>query len=97
MAAMFVADRHLWLSLSAIKEKDKSFLLDAPIAHTGNRNIGLLTPPPLFREFQAIAVSSAFSPNLCLGALTKPISSEEDIQEVHLYLHEIDGALRNSF
>ncbi len=35
MAAMKATERHLWLNLSGIKEKDRAFLLDAPISPSG--------------------------------------------------------------
>ncbi len=35
MAALVAAERQLWLTLSDIKEKDRVFLLDAPLAPTG--------------------------------------------------------------
>lgn len=35
MAALVSTERHLWLNLSDIKDKDRSFLLDAPISHEG--------------------------------------------------------------
>ncbi|KAI2644503.1 Spindle and kinetochore-associated protein 1 [Labeo rohita] len=35
MAAMVVAERHLWLTLSNMKEKDRVFLLDAPLESSG--------------------------------------------------------------
>ncbi len=35
MAAMVAAERHLWLTLSDIKDKDRDFLLDAPLAPLG--------------------------------------------------------------
>ncbi|KAI2666795.1 Transposon Ty3-G Gag-Pol polyprotein [Labeo rohita] len=35
MAAMVVVERHLWLTLSDMKEKDRVFLLDAPLAPSG--------------------------------------------------------------
>lgn len=31
LAAMVVKERHLWLNLEDIREKEKNFLLDAPI------------------------------------------------------------------
>ncbi len=34
-AAMVAAERHLWLTLSDIKDKDRVFLLDAPLAPLG--------------------------------------------------------------
>ncbi|KAL0180003.1 hypothetical protein M9458_025445, partial [Cirrhinus mrigala] len=35
MAAMVAAERHLWLTLSNMKEKDRVFLLDAPLQPSG--------------------------------------------------------------
>ncbi len=35
MAAMVATERHLWLNLSGIKEKDRAFLLVAPISPSG--------------------------------------------------------------
>ncbi len=35
MAALVAAERHLWLSLSDMKEKDRVFLMDAPVAPSG--------------------------------------------------------------
>ncbi|KAL0166315.1 hypothetical protein M9458_038159, partial [Cirrhinus mrigala] len=32
---MVSVERHLWLTLTDIKEKDKTFLLDAPISKVG--------------------------------------------------------------
>lgn len=35
MAAMVSTERHLWLNLTGIKDKDRAFLLDAPISPSG--------------------------------------------------------------
>ncbi|CAM4567192.1 unnamed protein product [Leuciscus chuanchicus] len=35
MAALAATERHLWLNLSGIKERDRAFLLDAPLAPPG--------------------------------------------------------------
>ncbi len=35
MAALVATQRHLWLNLSQISEKDRVFLLDAPISPSG--------------------------------------------------------------
>ncbi|KAL0191514.1 hypothetical protein M9458_014212, partial [Cirrhinus mrigala] len=35
MAALVAAERHLWLTLSDMKEKDRVFLLDAPLSPAG--------------------------------------------------------------
>lgn len=35
MSALVATERHLWLNLSGIQEKQKTFLLDAPIATSG--------------------------------------------------------------
>ncbi len=35
MAASVAAERHLWLNLTEIREKEKVFLMDAPISQSG--------------------------------------------------------------
>lgn len=35
LAAFIVMERHLWLNLSRLEEKDRSFLLDAPVSPPG--------------------------------------------------------------
>ncbi|MGL5564555.1 MAG: hypothetical protein ACRDC4_02370 [Plesiomonas sp.] len=35
MEAMVATERHLWLNLAGMKEKEKSFILDAPLSPTG--------------------------------------------------------------
>ncbi len=35
MAASVAAERHLWLNLTEIREKEKTFLMDAPISQSG--------------------------------------------------------------
>ncbi len=35
MAALVAVERHLWLTLSDMKEKDRVFLMDAPLAPSG--------------------------------------------------------------
>ncbi len=35
MAALVAAERHLWLTLSDIKDRDRVFLLDAPLSPSG--------------------------------------------------------------
>ncbi len=35
MAALVAAERHLWLNLTEIREKEKTFLMDAPISQSG--------------------------------------------------------------
>lgn len=35
MAALVATERHLWLNLSGIREKDKAFLLDVPLSLSG--------------------------------------------------------------
>ncbi len=35
MAGSVAAERHLWLNLTEIREKEKVFLLDAPISQSG--------------------------------------------------------------
>jgi len=47
MAALVATERHLWLNLAEIKEKDKTFLLDAPV-----------DPPGLFGDAVSTIVDS---------------------------------------
>ncbi len=35
MEASVAAERHLWLNLTEIREKEKTFLMDAPISQSG--------------------------------------------------------------
>ena len=35
MASLVTAERHLWLNLTGIKDKDRTFLLDAPVSPSG--------------------------------------------------------------
>lgn len=35
MAAIVMTERHLWLNLTGIEERNKAFLLDAPISPSG--------------------------------------------------------------
>ncbi len=35
MAASVAAERHLWLNLTEIREREKTFLMDAPISQSG--------------------------------------------------------------
>ncbi len=35
MAALVAAERHLWLNLTEIREREKVFLMDAPISKSG--------------------------------------------------------------
>ncbi len=50
MAAMVSTERHLWLNLTGIKDKDRTFLLDAPISPSGLFGDAVNTVATSFRE-----------------------------------------------
>ncbi len=60
MAALVAAERHLWLTLSDMKQKDRVFLMDAPLAPSGlfgdtvdsvvDRYQEAHSPSPLYRS-----------------------------------------------
>ncbi len=58
LAALVVTERHLWLNLSGLKEKDRSFLLDAPVSPAGLFGAAVETVVRKFRE--AKVKSAAF-------------------------------------
>lgn len=58
MAALVVTERHLWLNLADIGEKEKSFLLDAPVSPSELFGTSIEAVVRKFRE--ANAGSAAF-------------------------------------
>ncbi len=58
LAALVVTERHLWLNLSGLKEKDRSFLLDASVSPAGLFGAAVETVVRKFRE--AKVKSAAF-------------------------------------
>ena len=50
MAAMVSTERHLWLNLTGIKERDRAFLLDAPVSPSGLFGDAVNTVATRFRE-----------------------------------------------
>ncbi|KAL0153424.1 hypothetical protein M9458_051262 [Cirrhinus mrigala] len=50
MAAMVAAERHLWLNLMGIKDRDKIFFLDAPVSSSGLFGDSVNTVVTRFRE-----------------------------------------------
>ncbi|KAK2903444.1 hypothetical protein Q8A67_008157 [Cirrhinus molitorella] len=50
MAALVSTERHLWLNLTGIKDKDRAFLLDAPISPSGLFGEVVSTVATRFRE-----------------------------------------------
>ncbi|KAI2642464.1 Lamina-associated polypeptide 2, isoform alpha [Labeo rohita] len=50
MTAMVAAERHLWLNLTGIKDRDKIFLLDAPVSTSGLFGDSVNTVVTRFRE-----------------------------------------------
>ncbi len=67
MAAMVSTERHLWLKLTGIKDKDRTFLLDAPISPSGLFGDAVNTVP-LRREAQKENVASQAPPRRDWGA-----------------------------
>ncbi len=50
MAAMVSTERHLWLNLTGIKERNRSFLLDAPVSPSGLFGDAVNSVATRFRE-----------------------------------------------
>ncbi len=61
MAASVAAERHLWLNLTEIREKEKTFLMDAPISQSG-----------LFREAVSAVVDKFRSAKTQSAARLRP-------------------------
>ncbi|KAK3528509.1 hypothetical protein QTP70_000903 [Hemibagrus guttatus] len=58
MAALVATERHLWLNLTGIKDKDKSFLLDASISPQGLFGDKIL----LWAETRLLSLRAIFVP-----------------------------------
>ncbi len=58
ITALVAAERHLWLTLSNMKEKDRVFLMDAPLAPSGLSLEQLLRLFPVGPPFQDIDLAS---------------------------------------
>ncbi len=56
LVALIVTERHLWLNLLGLKEKDRSFLLDAPVSPAGVFRTAVET---VIRKFREVKVKSA--------------------------------------
>ncbi|KAI2660091.1 Transposon Ty3-G Gag-Pol polyprotein [Labeo rohita] len=50
MAALVAAERHLWLTLSDMKEKDRVFLLDAPLSPSGLFGVSVTSVVDRYQE-----------------------------------------------
>lgn len=50
MAALVSMEKHLWLNLTGIKDRDRTFLLDAPISPYGLFGDAVNTVVSRFRE-----------------------------------------------
>lgn len=74
MVFMVATERHLWLKLSGIKEKDKNFLLDAPVTPTEFFKTAIETVVEKFRE--ARTQSAAF--RKCIPFQVQASSSPSD-------------------
>ncbi len=64
MAALVATQRHLWLTLSQISEKDRIFLLDAPISQSGLFGDAVNSVIDRFQEAKKQAVTT-ISPSSC--------------------------------
>ncbi len=56
LVALIVTERYLWLNLLGLKEKDRSFLLDAPVSPAGVFRTAVKT---VIRKFREVKVKSA--------------------------------------
>ncbi len=72
MAGSVATERHLWLNITEIREKEKVFLLDAPISQSG-----LFWEAPLsYSAFAPLKRSRLLLSSLCLGGRrTTPLPS----------------------
>ncbi|XP_016344212.1 uncharacterized protein LOC107690393 [Sinocyclocheilus anshuiensis] len=57
LAALIVTERHLWLNLSGLKEKDRSFLPDGPVSPAGLFGAAVETVVRKFREAKVKSVA----------------------------------------
>lgn len=64
VAPLVATERHLWLNLSGIKEKDKSFLLNAPLTPSGLFGDAVTTVVNRFQEAKKQAASENSPPPL---------------------------------
>ncbi len=74
MAAMVSTEIHLWLKLTGIKDKDRTFLLDAPISPSGLFGDAVNTVP-LRHEAQKENVASQAPPRRDWGAARRASQS----------------------
>ncbi len=55
LVALIVTERHLWLNLSGLTEKDRSFVLDAPVLPAGLFRSAAETVVRKFREARRLS------------------------------------------
>ncbi len=82
MAASVAAERHLWLNLTEIREKEKTFLMDAPISQSGLLGDAVSAVVDKFRsaktqsaalnQFMTRRARDFSTPPLCLGSSSPP-------------------------
>ncbi len=65
MAAPVVTERHLWLNLSQIKDKDRAFLLNAPISPSGLFGGAVNSVVDRFLETKKQAAVQQYLPRQC--------------------------------
>ncbi|KAI2645137.1 Transposon Ty3-G Gag-Pol polyprotein [Labeo rohita] len=89
MAALVAAERHLWLTLSDMKEKDRVFLLDAPLSPAGLFGEAVNAVVDRYQEAPVPPSPSSGSRGCCDGAapavyqLLVPGSSETERGHSH--------------
>ncbi len=62
MAASVAAERHLWLNLTEIREKEKVFLMDTPISQSGLFGEAVSAVVDKFRSAKTSAALKQFMP-----------------------------------
>ncbi len=68
MAASVAAEHHLWLNLTEIREKEKVFLMDAPISQSGlfGEAVSAVVDKFCSAKTQSAALKQFNSPLLCV-------------------------------
>ncbi len=72
MAGLLTAEHHLWLNLTEIREKEKAFLLDAPISSSGLFGDVVNT---IVDKFKAVKTQSAAFKQFMLRCAHEPASA----------------------
>ncbi len=85
MAAMVAAERHLWLTLSDMKEKDRVVLMDAPLAPSGLFGDAVNSVVDRFQEASKQAAAfQRFLPRRSIALALLPRSSPNRVPAPHI-------------